>query len=122
MVITGGYDTLGDTADAARDGTGLDASGDIVSDRNSMQVVNGRSTSAFDRDLNRDIHTLFLVLPASQGNLTMNLSSSAPDAVTPDALVDNAVYAVQKTPSDTAFWHTEKWIPKIPSTVTYIAS
>ncbi len=101
MVITGGYDTLGDTADAARGGTGLDASGDIVSDRNSVEVVNGRSTSAFDRDSNRDIHTLFLVLPAAQGNLTVNLSSSAPDAVTPDALVDNAVYAVQKTPAGT---------------------
>ena len=77
MVITGGNDTLGDTADAAKGGTRLDASGDIVSDRNSMQVANGRSTNDFDRESNRDIHTLFLVLPASQGNLTVIATSVA---------------------------------------------
>ena len=103
MVITGGWDTLGNATTQP-----LDASGDIVSDRYSVEVWNGRSSVALDQWSNRDIHTMFLVLPESRGNLTVNFTSTAhdhrvlpdsitPDAITPDVGVDSRNYYVQKT-------------------------
>ncbi len=77
MVITGsGTDTVGNTAAQT-----LDASGDIVSDRYSVEVWNGRSSVALDQWSNRDIHTMFLVLPESRGNLTVNFTSTVPNPI-----------------------------------------
>ncbi|MBQ7263382.1 MAG: hypothetical protein IJR14_06630 [Synergistaceae bacterium] len=102
MVITGGGDTVGDKAElggvgqATTPGQPLDASGDIVSGRYSVEVWNGRSTDPRDEWTNRDIHTMFLVLPERQGSMTVNFKSTygvvqgayPNDAVTPDVLVD----------------------------------
>ena len=96
MVITGGYNTLGDTG--AR---GLDVSGDIAQGRNSVRVLNGRHTEDLDLNSDRDIHTMFLVMPTNEvtlGQLFMNFGSPSFDAVTPDTLVGSTVYDVEKTP------------------------
>ena len=104
MVITGGRNTVGNasgsTAETQRLGA-LDASGDIVSGRNSVEVWNGRPFDELDEYSNRDIHTLFLVLPENQGNLTVNFSSPSFDAITPDVLLDSTAYYAQKTPQGT---------------------
>lgn len=96
VVITGGMETLGDTAAEP-----LDVRGEIVSGRNSVQLRNGRSerlTDADNEEINRDIRAMFLALTGSQASMRVRFSSPSADAVTLDALLDNAVYAARKTP------------------------
>lgn len=96
MVITGGMNTVGDAASAQP----LRVRGEIVSGRNSVQVENGRTTLPADTDaeINRDIHTMFLVLTGTEASMRVAFASPDADAITLDALLDNAVYSARKTP------------------------
>jgi hypothetical protein len=90
MVVTSNYDTGG-----APTNVFLNAVTNIVEARNPVLLMNGGVTSA-------TIDTLFLVLPARQGTMTVSFDASPPypagSAYTQDVQVDNAFYAVLKTP------------------------
>ena len=96
MVVTRTMDTVGSPTAAAY----LDARGNIVDGHNSIVVHNGRTTLPLGLE-NRDIHTMFLVIPSTQGRLDVNFSVTPVNptpAVTPDVLVDSAIYNVRKNP------------------------
>ena len=94
MVITGGMNTVGDAAAQ----TPMIVSGDIVSARNSVEIVNGRTQNPLPLG-NRDIHTMFLVLTGTQASMDVNFTfPSTASAVTRDLLLDSAVYSARKTP------------------------
>ena len=102
MVITGGRDTVGNRWEQP-----LDASGDIVSGRYSVEVWNGRSTDELNSDSNRDIAAMFWVMQERQGTLTVNFISTAhdigsvsEDAIMTDVLVGESIaphYSVMKS-------------------------
>lgn len=95
MVITGGMDTVGDAAAQVP----MKVSGDIVSDRNSVVIMNGRTEEPLGDEANRDIRAMFLVLTGTQASMKVGFDYSGPgDAVTPDGLVDNPFYSTRKTP------------------------
>ena len=102
MVITGGTDTVGDAAAKVP----MQVSGDIVSDRNSVVIMNGRTKDPLGDEANRDIHAMFLVLTGDRGSMGVNFAySGTDDAVTPDALLLNSVYSAQKTPVGNGKYH-----------------
>ena len=95
VVITGGMDTVGDAAAQVP----MQVSGDIVSDRNSVVIMNGRTEEPLGDEANRDIRAMLLVLTGDRGSLGVNFAySGTGDAVTPDALLLNSVYSAQKKP------------------------
>ncbi|MDO4786059.1 MAG: hypothetical protein Q4A13_03875 [Fretibacterium sp.] len=93
MVITGGTNTVGDAASVP-----LEVKGEIVSGRSSVRIDNGRSKLPPTGEENRDIHTMFLVLTGTQASMRVNFAPPNADSITPDALLDNAVYSARKTP------------------------
>lgn len=107
MVITGGSDTLGASASSVP----IDVSGDIVSDQNPVELMSG--TYSGTTPSNRDVGTMFLVMPDAQGSFTADFSSPAYEAVTPDNLVDLEAYSAQKDPQG---------IPSVTSDRTYYTS
>ena len=95
MVITGGMDTVGDASAKVP----VQVSGDIVSDRNSVVITNGRTEEPLGDEANRDVRAMFLVLMGTQASMKVGFDYSGPgDAVTPDALLLNSVYSTRKTP------------------------
>ena len=95
MVITGGMDTVGDAAAQVP----MKVSGDIVSDRNSVVIMNGRTEEPLGDEANRDIRAMFLVLTGTQASMKVGFDYlGSGDAVTPDGLVDNPFYSTRKTP------------------------
>lgn len=95
MVITGGMDTVGDVAAKVP----MQVSGDIVSNRNSVVITNGRTEEPLGDEANRDIRAMFLVLTGTQASMKVGFGySGTDDVVTPDGLVDNLFYSTRKTP------------------------
>ena len=95
MVITGGMNTVGDAAAQ----TPMIVSGDIVSDRNHVVIMNGRTEEPLGDEANRDIRAMFLVLTGTQAKMGVHFAySGTGDAVTSDALLLNSVYSAQKEP------------------------
>lgn len=113
MVVTGGLDTVGGPAginDSTSSNTkSLVASGDIVTGRNSVEVMNGSSTPDLGDNANRDIHRVFLVITDDKverlprGTLTVDYHAPVfSEATTPDILDGSfPEYQVQKTPRGT---------------------
>ena len=102
MVITGGMDTVGDAAAQVP----MKVSGDIVSDRNSVVIMNGRTKDPLGDEANRDIHAMFLVLTGDRSSMGVNFAySGTDDVVTPDALLLNSVYSAQKNPLGDGKYH-----------------
>ena len=72
MVITGGMDTVGDAAAQVP----MKVSGDIVSDRNSVVIMNGRTEEPLGDEANRDIRAMFLVLTGTQASMKVGFDYS----------------------------------------------
>ena len=72
MVITGGMDTVGDAAAQVP----MKVSGDIVSDRSSVVVTNGRTEEPLGDEANRDIRAMFLVLTGTQASMKVDRKST----------------------------------------------
>ena len=97
MVITGSGATLGNGTTSTTDGSinPLAASGDLVSDRNSVRVLSGESTETVGDD-ERDIHTMFLAIPESSGTMTVDFYQ--PDA-TSGAVTDDVLNGLDSYPA-----------------------
>jgi hypothetical protein len=90
MAVTGDLDTGGSPTAAP-----MDTTANFVNVRDSVLLMNGGVQS-------KDIQTLFLVLPETQGTMVVNFDWTppypAPASYTQDVLVDNASYQIVKTP------------------------
>ena len=90
MVVTGNLDTGG-----APTTFPMNTTANFVNAPDSVLLLNGGIQS-------EDIHTLFLVLPETQGTMRVNFNWTPPylpsNAYTQDVLVDHASYQVVKTP------------------------
>lgn len=112
MVITGGLDTVGARAGGSvtdtSDQMALEASGDIVSGRNSVVVMNGKSTPQLGVNANRDIHRVFFVITdgvddVPRGTLTVDYHAPLINEATTTDVLDGSFpeYQVKKTPQAT---------------------
>lgn len=103
MVITGNMDTGGEVTLRSP----IDTRGNIVLSRESVYVTNGQGLLPSPNGDGWPIHTLFLVVPGSTGNMKINFDwlpqvPSPGASFTQDVLVDNASYQVIKTPLSTS--------------------
>ena len=110
MVVTGGDLTLGapagwldDAENSSVKETPLEASGDIVSGRNAVVLVNGNSERKLSDTENRDIYAMFFVHAGTSGKLTVDFHApSINEATTPDVLEGSFPdYQVAKTDKGT---------------------
>ncbi|MBQ9564757.1 MAG: hypothetical protein IJU98_04140 [Synergistaceae bacterium] len=108
MVITGGRDTVGNRAGWNVDTTAaqqLEASGDLISGRNSLEVGNG--LPQLNAGANREILTMYMVILERRGKLTVDFFFPGAknvvnnEAVTPDVLDGTDDYQVHKEPVKT---------------------
>ncbi|MCR5347323.1 MAG: hypothetical protein K6E38_06045, partial [Fretibacterium sp.] len=106
MVVTDGGQTLGARAGGDVDTTDaepLEASGDIVSGRNAVVLMNGNPDPAIGDNENRDIYAMFFVHRGGSGTLTVDFHApSISEATTPDVLEGSYPdYQVKKTDKGT---------------------
>ncbi|NLL37658.1 MAG: hypothetical protein GX256_09090 [Fretibacterium sp.] len=106
MIVTGGgSETVGDPTvnlkESPMEPLPLDVQGDIVDGRSPVTIHNGNSNTPLELS-EREIHTMFLVLPGTYGRMYVNFARTpmtpTTPPTTPDVNVDSSVYKVEKVP------------------------